>query len=43
MGLQLAGAAGNLIDRLLKGEVTDFVSVGKFPVFNVAIRPSRLV
>jgi signal peptidase II len=36
MGLQLAGASGNLIDRLLKGNVTDFVSVGKFPVFNVA-------
>ena len=36
MGLQLAGAAGNLIDRLLKGKVTDFISVGSFPVFNVA-------
>ena len=36
MGLQLAGAAGNLIDRLMAGKVTDFISVGKFPVFNVA-------
>lgn len=36
MGLQLGGAAGNLIDRLLKNEVTDFISVGTFPVFNVA-------
>lgn len=36
MGLQLAGAAGNLIDRLLMGKVTDFISVGTFPVFNVA-------
>jgi len=36
MGLQLAGAAGNLIDRLLMGKVTDFISVGSFPVFNVA-------
>jgi len=36
MGLQLAGAAGNLIDRLMMGKVTDFISVGKFPVFNVA-------
>ncbi len=36
MGLQLAGAAGNLIDRLLLGKVTDFISVGSFPVFNVA-------
>ena len=36
MGLQLAGAAGNLIDRLMVGKVTDFISVGKFPVFNIA-------
>jgi len=36
MGLQLAGASGNLIDRLIMGKVTDFVSVGSFPVFNVA-------
>ena len=36
MGLQLAGAAGNLIDRLRVGKVTDFISVGAFPVFNVA-------
>jgi signal peptidase II len=36
MGMQLGGAAGNLIDRLLIGKVTDFISVGTFPVFNVA-------
>ncbi len=36
MGLQLGGAAGNLIDRLMMGRVTDFISVGVFPVFNVA-------
>jgi len=36
MGLQLGGAAGNLIDRLLAGKVTDFISVGNFAVFNVA-------
>ncbi|MDD2923115.1 MAG: signal peptidase II [Anaerolineales bacterium] len=36
MGLQLGGAAGNLVDRLLKGKVTDFISIGTFPVFNVA-------
>jgi len=36
LSLQMAGAAGNLIDRLLRGFVTDFISVGKFPVFNVA-------
>jgi signal peptidase II len=37
MSMQLAGALGNLIDRLMQeGRVTDFISVGTFPVFNVA-------
>ncbi|MEA3350345.1 MAG: signal peptidase II [Chloroflexota bacterium] len=35
--MQLGGAVGNLVDRLTQqGRVTDFISVGKFPVFNVA-------
>lgn len=36
MALQLGGAAGNLIDRFRMSRVTDFISVGNFPVFNVA-------
>jgi signal peptidase II len=36
MTLQLAGAVGNLIDRLTQGTVTDFISVGTFAVFNIA-------
>ena len=37
LALQLGGALGNLTDRLLQGgEVTDFISVGRFPVFNIA-------
>lgn len=36
LSLQMAGAAGNLIDRLYRGFVTDFISIGKFAVFNVA-------
>jgi signal peptidase II len=36
MSMQLGGAIGNLIDRLTIGHVTDFISVGTFPVFNVA-------
>jgi len=36
MALQLGGAVGNLIDRIRQGFVTDFVSLGTFPVFNVA-------
>ncbi len=36
LGLQLGGALGNLADRIFFGHVTDFISVGTFPVFNVA-------
>ncbi|GAB4504149.1 MAG: signal peptidase II [Anaerolineales bacterium] len=37
LGMQMGGAAGNLISRLtLDGQVTDFISVGTFPVFNIA-------
>ena len=36
MSMQLGGAIGNLTDRLTIGHVTDFISVGTFPVFNVA-------
>jgi signal peptidase II len=36
MCLQLAGAAGNLIDRLFFAHVTDFISVGNFAIFNLA-------
>lgn len=37
MSMQLAGALGNLVDRLMQeGRVTDFISVGTFPVWNVA-------
>lgn len=42
LGLVLGGALGNLVDRFLRGpgplqgHVVDFVSVGWWPVFNVA-------
>jgi len=42
LGLVLGGALGNLIDRMfrspgvLRGHVVDFVSIGWWPVFNVA-------
>ena len=36
MSMQLGGAIGNLIDRLTLGRVTDFISIGTFPVFNIA-------
>jgi signal peptidase II len=37
LGLLLAGAIGNPIDRLFhQGYVTDFISLGNLPVFNLA-------
>ncbi len=36
LAMQLGGALGNLVDRVLFGTVTDFIAVGKFPVFNIA-------
>lgn len=36
LGLILGGAIGNLIDRVFLGEVTDFIDVGAWPVFNLA-------
>jgi signal peptidase II len=36
LGLQLAGALGNLTDRLTLGHVVDFIDVGSWPIFNVA-------
>lgn len=37
LSLQMSGAVGNLISRLTQeGKVTDFISVGTFPVFNIA-------
>ena len=36
LGLQLGGAAGNLVDRITLGAVTDFIDVGAWPVFNLA-------
>jgi len=35
-GLLLGGAAGNLIDRLREGSVTDFVKLPHWPAFNLA-------
>jgi signal peptidase II len=35
-GLLLGGAAGNLLDRLRDGSVTDFLKLPAWPAFNVA-------
>ena len=36
VGLLVGGAAGNLIDRLARGSVTDFIDLPLWPAFNVA-------
>ena len=36
LGFALGGALGNLVDRIRLGHVTDFISVGSWPVFNLA-------
>lgn len=36
LSMQFGGALGNLVDRFKQGHVTDYFSVGTFPVFNVA-------
>ena len=36
LGLVLGGALGNLVDRIFIGEVTDFLHLAYFAVFNVA-------
>ncbi len=35
LSLAIGGAIGNLIDRITQGYVTDFLSLGRFPIFNV--------
>ena len=36
LGLLLGGALGNLIDRILYGQVTDFISIRFFAIVNLA-------
>jgi len=35
-GLLVGGAAGNLIDRIAEGSVTDFLKLPAWPAFNLA-------
>jgi signal peptidase II len=36
LGAAIGGAAGNLLDRIRRGAVVDFVAAGRWPVFNLA-------
>jgi signal peptidase II len=35
-GMALGGATGNVLDRLRRGAIVDFVAIGPWPVFNLA-------
>ena len=36
LGLMMGGAVGNLVDRIFRGRVVDFIDLGWWPVFNMA-------
>jgi signal peptidase II len=36
LGCIIGGAAGNLIDRVARGAVIDFIAIGNWPTFNIA-------
>ena len=36
LALVISGGIGNLIDRIFRGAIVDFIGIGKFPIFNLA-------
>ena len=36
IGAAVGGASGNVLDRLYRGAIVDFVAIGPWPVFNLA-------
>jgi signal peptidase II len=36
VAVALGGATGNLLDRLWRGHIVDFIEIGFWPIFNVA-------
>jgi signal peptidase II len=36
VGAAIGGATGNLLDRLCRGAIVDFVAIGPWPIFNLA-------
>jgi signal peptidase II len=36
IAIALGGATANLVDRLVRGRIVDFIAIGPWPVFNLA-------
>jgi signal peptidase II len=36
IGVAVGGATGNVLDRVFRGAVVDFVAIGPWPIFNLA-------
>lgn len=36
VAIALGGATANLVDRLVRGRIVDFIAIGPWPVFNLA-------
>src|SRR5436190_5515026 len=36
LGMAIGGATGNVVERLIRGTVVDFIAAGRWPVLNVA-------
>jgi len=36
LGALIGGATGNLVDRVRRGAIVDFIAIGPWPLFNVA-------
>jgi signal peptidase II len=36
IGVTVGGATGNILDRVFRGAVVDFVAIGPWPIFNLA-------
>jgi signal peptidase II len=36
IGAAIGGATGNMLDRVLRGAIVDFIAIGPWPVFNLA-------